>query len=467
MSTNSHVPSSVTAADGFHHLLRMRHVVDAVERGDDIDAVIRRTVECSCGSWKLALVTAAPRSFSGSRCNARRDVVSDEGRSSETRLPSTGRRYPHHTRCRRHAPAVKRSTTPSSAGNTVGIKNALLHGSKLRSIPTHPRNHGCRSRSPVRSRSCRAPRRTPWSVSRWNIPIPNAGCSGVGEDRLGFHGQREPLFVVDFDQFCCSLVVCPLANPTLVQSGPLGEIGRAQWHACGLHRREAELIPEVDHAGCHRAIELGEHEELHHREAVPVDCRHRLTVSTCAAARFDTFDRHGPFDLSVPLRRRQAGPRHRRGLRDGPGHRAPVRRRGGPRRRRRPRRGARATPWSTRSRDAHGADAAVGFVTDVGEHDALPSAGRRGRRRSAASTSWSTTPASRWPTRRSGRGRVRRQLGSDVDVNLTAHAHLSASPCRTCAEPGEGRVVNIASTEAIVTTAGMAAYTATKAGWSG
>lgn len=51
-----------------------------------------------------------------------------------------------------------------------------------------------------------------------------------------------------------------------------------------------------------------------------------------------------------------------------------------------------------------------------------------------------------------------------LDVNLTAHArlirlalpHLSASPT--------GRVVNIASTEAIVTTAGLAAYAATKSG---
>jgi 3-oxoacyl-[acyl-carrier protein] reductase len=52
-----------------------------------------------------------------------------------------------------------------------------------------------------------------------------------------------------------------------------------------------------------------------------------------------------------------------------------------------------------------------------------------------------------------------------LDVNLTAHSRL----IRLClphlqAAPGGGRVVNIASTEAIVTTPGLAAYAATKAG---
>jgi 3-oxoacyl-[acyl-carrier protein] reductase len=55
-----------------------------------------------------------------------------------------------------------------------------------------------------------------------------------------------------------------------------------------------------------------------------------------------------------------------------------------------------------------------------------------------------------------------------LDVNLTSHSrlirlalpHLQAS----VAAGGAGRIVNIASTEAIVTTAGLAAYAATKAG---
>lgn len=55
-----------------------------------------------------------------------------------------------------------------------------------------------------------------------------------------------------------------------------------------------------------------------------------------------------------------------------------------------------------------------------------------------------------------------------MDVNLTAHARLvrAALPYLQQAPTG-GRVVNIASTEAIVTTAGMASYTASKAGVTG
>jgi 3-oxoacyl-[acyl-carrier protein] reductase len=51
-----------------------------------------------------------------------------------------------------------------------------------------------------------------------------------------------------------------------------------------------------------------------------------------------------------------------------------------------------------------------------------------------------------------------------LDVNLTAHARLVRLALPYLREGGRGRIVNIASTEAIVTTAGMAAYAATKAG---
>ena len=51
-----------------------------------------------------------------------------------------------------------------------------------------------------------------------------------------------------------------------------------------------------------------------------------------------------------------------------------------------------------------------------------------------------------------------------VDVNLTAHARLIRLAVPFLASEGRGRIVNIASTEAIVTTAGLAAYAATKAG---
>jgi 3-oxoacyl-[acyl-carrier protein] reductase len=51
-----------------------------------------------------------------------------------------------------------------------------------------------------------------------------------------------------------------------------------------------------------------------------------------------------------------------------------------------------------------------------------------------------------------------------LDVNLTAHARLIRLAVPYMTEAGEGRIVNIASTEAIVTTAGLSAYAATKAG---
>ena len=51
-----------------------------------------------------------------------------------------------------------------------------------------------------------------------------------------------------------------------------------------------------------------------------------------------------------------------------------------------------------------------------------------------------------------------------LDINLTAHARLVRLALPYLRQGGSGRIVNIASTEAIVTTAGMAAYAATKAG---
>ncbi|MEA2438340.1 MAG: 3-oxoacyl-[acyl-carrier protein] reductase [Thermoleophilaceae bacterium] len=49
-------------------------------------------------------------------------------------------------------------------------------------------------------------------------------------------------------------------------------------------------------------------------------------------------------------------------------------------------------------------------------------------------------------------------------VNLTAQAHLIKLALPFLLDAGGGRIVNIASTEAIVTTAGLAAYAASKAG---
>jgi 3-oxoacyl-[acyl-carrier protein] reductase len=54
-----------------------------------------------------------------------------------------------------------------------------------------------------------------------------------------------------------------------------------------------------------------------------------------------------------------------------------------------------------------------------------------------------------------------------LDVNLTAHARLIRLALPHFIDAGGGRVVNIASTESIVATAGLAAYAASKAGVTG
>ncbi len=54
-----------------------------------------------------------------------------------------------------------------------------------------------------------------------------------------------------------------------------------------------------------------------------------------------------------------------------------------------------------------------------------------------------------------------------LDVNLTAHARLVRLALPHLIDSGAGRVVNVASTESIVATGGLAAYAASKAGVAG
>ena len=117
-------------------------------------------------------------------------------------------------------------------------------------------------------------------------------------------------------------------------------------------------------------------------------------------------------------------------------------------------------------RAAHGAASASGFVADVGDHASL----RRVVADVAAEFGGIDVLVNN-----AGISLINSAFQDDdsyesnwartLDVNLTAHSRL----VRLClphllAAPHGGRVVNIASTEAIVTTAGLAAYAATKAG---
>jgi 3-oxoacyl-[acyl-carrier protein] reductase len=117
-------------------------------------------------------------------------------------------------------------------------------------------------------------------------------------------------------------------------------------------------------------------------------------------------------------------------------------------------------------RSVHGADVAAGFVCDVADHDALrrlvadvvAALGGIDVLVNNAGVALITSVFQDDDSYESAWART-------LDVNLTSHSRL----VRLClpwlqGAAGGGRVVNIASTEAIVTTAGMTAYAASKAG---
>jgi len=116
-------------------------------------------------------------------------------------------------------------------------------------------------------------------------------------------------------------------------------------------------------------------------------------------------------------------------------------------------------------RGAHGDEAAHGWVVDVSDRDALSRlvddvAARLGgidilvNNAGVAMVGGASTPAAEFDEA------WRRTFA----VNLTAPADLVRAALEHLRASGEGRVVNIASTEAIVATGGLAAYTASKHG---
>jgi 3-oxoacyl-[acyl-carrier protein] reductase len=117
-------------------------------------------------------------------------------------------------------------------------------------------------------------------------------------------------------------------------------------------------------------------------------------------------------------------------------------------------------------REVHGHDAAEGFVCDVGDlgslkrlvDDVVAAFGGLDVLINNAGIALVNSAFQE-------EGDYEANWARTVAVNLTSHSRL----VRLClphlrAAPGGGRVVNIASTEAIVTTGGMTAYAATKAG---
>jgi 3-oxoacyl-[acyl-carrier protein] reductase len=116
-------------------------------------------------------------------------------------------------------------------------------------------------------------------------------------------------------------------------------------------------------------------------------------------------------------------------------------------------------------RAAHGERAALGVVCDVADHDQLRElvaatvAEFGGITALVNNAGVSIVTSAFQPEDEFEAGWAR-----TLDINLTAHARLIRLALPHLSASGAGRVVNIASTEAIVTTAGMAAYAASKAG---
>jgi 3-oxoacyl-[acyl-carrier protein] reductase len=120
-------------------------------------------------------------------------------------------------------------------------------------------------------------------------------------------------------------------------------------------------------------------------------------------------------------------------------------------------------------RAVHGHDAAIDAVCDVSDHAALKRlvddvVARLG----AIDVLINNAGVSLVTSAFQDEDTYERNWATTLDVNLTAHSrlirlclpHLQAA----AGERGGGRIVNIASTESIVVTAGLAAYAATKAG---
>jgi 3-oxoacyl-[acyl-carrier protein] reductase len=116
-------------------------------------------------------------------------------------------------------------------------------------------------------------------------------------------------------------------------------------------------------------------------------------------------------------------------------------------------------------REAHGDAAALGVVCDVADHDQLRALVDRaiewgGRLDIVVNNAGVALPNSAFQPD----DEFETNWSRTLDINLTAHARLIRLAIPHLSASGAGRVVNIASTEAIVTTAGLAAYAATKAG---
>lgn len=117
---------------------------------------------------------------------------------------------------------------------------------------------------------------------------------------------------------------------------------------------------------------------------------------------------------------------------------------------------------------AHGPESVLGFALDVTDRDATSAMV------SSVLHEWGRLDCL---INNAGISTVSSLLQDDVsfddawqrtlDVNLSAYVHMARSVIPSMKSVGFGRIVNIASTESIVATGGLAAYSASKAGVTG
>lgn len=115
--------------------------------------------------------------------------------------------------------------------------------------------------------------------------------------------------------------------------------------------------------------------------------------------------------------------------------------------------------------NAHGSDAAIGVVTDVADHDALKAmVAKVVAAFGGIDIVINNAGVSMINSAFQDEDSFESNWATTLDINLTAHARIIRLCVPHLQASGGGRVVNIASTEAIVTTAGLSAYAASKAG---
>ena len=116
-------------------------------------------------------------------------------------------------------------------------------------------------------------------------------------------------------------------------------------------------------------------------------------------------------------------------------------------------------------RDVHGDDAAIGMVCDVTDPAQLASLVDATVEAFGGIDAVVNNAGVALPTSMFGElDDYESNWATTLEVNLTAHSRLVRLALPHLMESDAGRIVNIASTEAIVTTPGLAAYAATKAG---